>query len=42
VSFQVNLDSIQTMTGKSSTDFRQMAADKGFAGVSKPRRLPTG
>jgi hypothetical protein len=32
VSFQAYLDNIQAKTGKTPADFRQMAADKGFAG----------
>lgn len=33
VSFHAYLDNIQAKTGKSPADFRQMAADKGFAGA---------
>ena len=32
MSFQAYLDNIQARTGKSPADFRQMAAEKGFAG----------
>ena len=32
MSFQAYLVNIQAKTGKSPADFRQMAADKGFAG----------
>lgn len=31
MSFQSYLDNIETKTGKSPTDFKKMAADKGFA-----------
>ena len=31
VSFKAYLDNIQAKTGKSPADFRQMAAEKGFA-----------
>lgn len=34
MSFQAYLDNIQTRTGKSPTDFRAMAAAKGFADAS--------
>jgi hypothetical protein len=32
MSFQAYLDNIQARTGKSPADFRQLAAEKGFAG----------
>ncbi|MEO8242087.1 MAG: DUF4287 domain-containing protein [bacterium] len=32
MSFQAYLDNIQAKTGKSPDDFRQLAAEKGFAG----------
>lgn len=31
MSFQSYLDNIETKTGKSPSDFKKMAADKGFA-----------
>lgn len=31
MSFQAYLDNIQTKTGKSAADFRQLAAKKGYA-----------
>jgi Domain of unknown function (DUF4287) len=38
MSFQAYLDNIQAKTGKSPTDFRRLATDKGFAvgGKLKP------
>ncbi|MEQ1689062.1 MAG: DUF4287 domain-containing protein [Sphingopyxis sp.] len=32
MSFQAYLDNIQSKTGKSTSDFKAMAAEKGFAG----------
>lgn len=32
MSFQAYLDTIEAKTGKSPADFRQMAAERGFAG----------
>ena len=32
VSFQAYLDNIQAKTGKTPAEFRQIAADRGFAG----------
>lgn len=32
MSFQAYLDNIQAKTGKTPSDFKAMAADKGFAG----------
>ncbi len=34
MSFQAYLDNIQTKTGKSPADFKDMAAEKGFANES--------
>ncbi len=35
MSFQAYLDNIQTKTGKSAADFRQLAEEKGFTASGK-------
>lgn len=37
MSFQAYLDNIQTKTGQSPSDFRRLAADKGYLADSKLR-----